>query len=560
MRKRRWIFTLTVLLLALAAAAFGAAEDDTDRQTRLADRQQLRIAFQAGNAVTFDPHKAVSTADLAVVGAIFNGLVRHAADGSGKFEPELAERWETSPDGLTWRFHLRREVRFHPPDSSFDGSEGEPLTAPLTSDDVVYSLRRAADPDRSRHARAFAGLRFAAADPLIVEVVAPERIAAPVFLQRFAEAGGIILSRRVAEEKGDTWVGTHPVGTGPFRFVAHLPERKTELAANPAYFRGAPALQAVTVRYIPSPRAREFALRTGEIDMIEGVNNAKWLERVSEIPEVTLAPAGPREIHMLHFNLNGGALADIRVRKAVAYALDRSALAGLLGRMLAEPAYLLLQEGMPPKQAPKALTDAGAIYDANRDKAKALLKEAGFADGISLTAVADPRAGASPAALRAVRSELEKAGIDVTFTPYDPQALSGGEGRLADLLYIADVSAPDPFLTSFFHSGSIGSTGLDGPWEGNFSHYGAADADGDGKPDSVDEAIEKARSSSNTARRRRLWRDAQIEILKDVAAVPLIRVTRLFPMRSYVDPGDSSAFSRHLPAPHITEKTRMLAR
>ncbi len=99
----------------------------------------LKIAFDAADLKTLDPHYAAATMDRAVVDMVFNGLVRYRPGDITVFEPDLAESWEVSDDGLVWTFHLRRGVMVHPYPGNPEGYE-------LTSEDVVFSLNKAANP------------------------------------------------------------------------------------------------------------------------------------------------------------------------------------------------------------------------------------------------------------------------------------------------------------------------------------------------------------------------------------------------------------------------------
>ena len=137
------ISLLCLVVAGLLAGIAGAAE--------LARNQVLNIAFDAGDAKTLDPHRAATTSDRATVDMIFNGLVRYPPGNQVSVEPDLAESWTVSPDKKTWTFKLRKGVFFHPFPGSPNGYE-------LTSDDVVYSLKRAASADTSSYAGEYTGI------------------------------------------------------------------------------------------------------------------------------------------------------------------------------------------------------------------------------------------------------------------------------------------------------------------------------------------------------------------------------------------------------------------
>jgi peptide/nickel transport system substrate-binding protein len=115
----------------------------------------------------------------------------------------------------------------------------------------------------------------------------------------------------------------------------------------------------------------------------------------------------------------------------------------------------------------------------------------------------------------------------------------------------------DVYLSQFFHSDSVVVKGKK-PIT-NFSNYGLVDANGDGKTDSVDQLIEQARWELNAQKQEALWKEAQIQILKDAVAVPIIRLKYTFPQKSYVDLGYPLEWSWQTYSPQITEKTKILA-
>jgi peptide/nickel transport system substrate-binding protein len=535
------LFTLVVLVCPSAMAE------------NLAKKQVLNIAFDAGDAKNLDPHRATTTVDRSTVDPMFNGLVRYPPGNQVEVEPDLAESWEKSDDGKTWTFHLRKGVYFHPFPKQPDGYE-------LTSEDIVYSLQRAANPDHSSYAGEYTGVGFKAVDPYTVQITVEQPISAPLFLAKFANyAGGFIVSKKAIEEMGNDWFTTHPIGTGPFMFESYDPRQETVLKANPKYFRGKPILEKAVIKYMPNVSSREFGLRTGELHVIEGLNEAKWVDKISTFPEVSVKTFGPCETQMLHFNMANEVFKDIRVRKAVSYAINRSEVAAFMGESLAVPIYSAAMA--PPAQG--ALTKeeaeaAGVVYEGDAAKAKALLKEAGKSD-LSFEVIISELATSYRKPMVGLQAQLKKSGIDMKLKVVDHSSFHSLIRKDASPLVYYACWRPncDVFLTRFYHSASEVVKGKK-PDTG-FSHYGAVDADGDGKIDSIDDLIEKARYELDSAKQTELWKQAQIELLKNVAVVPMIRLKYAFPMKSYVDIGHPLDFSWQTYSPQITEKTRILA-
>jgi peptide/nickel transport system substrate-binding protein len=536
------VFMVTVLVPAAVSAA------------KLAKTQVLKIAFDASDAKSLDPHRATTTVDRSTVDAIFNGLVRYPPGDQVNPEPDLAKSWQVSPDLKTWTFHLRKGVFFHP-------FPGEPNGYELTADDVVYSIKRAADPDHSSYAGEYSGISVKALDSFTVQITTEKAVSETLFLAKFANyAGGFIVSKKAIEKKGDDWFKIHPVGTGPFMFASYEPQQKTVLDRNDKYFRGKPILKQVQILYMPSVSSREFGLRTGELHIIEGMNEAQWVAKVATFPQVKVQAFGPCEVQYLFFNMTKKPFDDLRVRKAFAYAVSRDQVAAFMGKSMAEPIY----SGALAPPAPGALTKAeaekaGVVFDDNVEKAKALLKEAGMPDGFTTEAIISELATSYRKPMEAIQAQVKRAGINMGLKVVDhPSFHTLIRQDASPLVYYACWRPNvDVFLTRFFESDSTVVTGKKP--DTNFSHYGTVDANGDGKIDSIDALIDSARWELDKTKQLQLWKEAQVQLLKDVAAIPIIRLKYVFPMKSYVDLGHPLTFSWETYSPQITEKTAILA-
>src|SRR5262249_47139709 len=187
---------------------------------------------------------------------IFHGLGRFplGSPDPATLEPDLGEKWEASEDGRTWPSHLRHGVQFH-------GGFGE-----LTADDVVFSLKKAGDAKTSAFASELRPFQtFEAVDPYTVRLAlkdnVPSRLRIPT---NYAQ--GLIVSKKEVEQRGEDFK-RNPIGTGPFAFVSVTPNQSLELAANDAYFRGAPKIKKISYRFIPSDASRDLAFQSGELDI-----------------------------------------------------------------------------------------------------------------------------------------------------------------------------------------------------------------------------------------------------------------------------------------------------
>jgi len=463
------------MLLAAAVFCFSPAAQATEK---LAENQVLNIAFDSGDLQTLDPHRAATTVDRSTVDPIFNGLVRYTPGNQVKAEPDLAESWEASEGNKVWTFQLRKGVFFHP----FPGS---PQGYELTSEDVVYSFNRAANPETSSYAGEYSGTKFEAEGPYKVKITLEKPMSETLFLAKVANyAGGFIVPKKAIEEKGNDWFKLNPVGTGPFMFKSYEPRQKVVLTANDKYFRGKPYLREVVIRYMPSVSSRELGLQSGELQIIEGLKEDKWLEKVASFPDVVIEPFGPCETQVLFFNMASEPFKDIRIRKAFSYAVNREEVAAFMGKGLAIPIYSPTLA--PP--APGALTKeevqaAGVLYENNIAEAKKLLDQAKFEKGLKFEVIISEMESSYKKPMIAIQAQARKAGIDMQLKVVDHSAFHGLIRKDASPIVYYACWRPDVdvYLTRFFHSDSVIVDGKNP--DTNFSHYGAVDASGDGKID-----------------------------------------------------------------------------
>jgi peptide/nickel transport system substrate-binding protein len=211
-------------------------------------RDAMRMASVHQDIGSLDPHFAVGSQDRIPSSWIYSALVRFRPGSidPAEIEPDLAESWEASADRLTWTFHLRHGVQFH---ENF----GE-----LTADDVVFSLKKAADPKTSAFSGDYAAISTVeAVDPYTVRIVLKNNV--PSVLGMLTNySGGFIVSAKAVGQRGENF-RRQPVGTGPFAAASIIPTQALELVAHDAYFRGRPKLRRITYRFIPSLASRDLA-------------------------------------------------------------------------------------------------------------------------------------------------------------------------------------------------------------------------------------------------------------------------------------------------------------
>lgn len=349
---------------------------------------------------------------------IFEGLV--ALDRNSKIVPALAESWEISADGLKYRFKLRKNASFH------DG-------APFTAADVKFSFDRALAPD-SKNAQkwifeSIAGIATPAAD----EVEITLKVVSADFIDGLAWGDATIFS-----EKSVGLASTDPVGTGPYKFVRWNRGDRLMLERNDSWWGGKAAIRNATFRFIADPQAQISALLAGDCDAHSNLGAQEAVQQLKNDARLTVTVGRTEGETIVAMNNAKPPLNDIRVRKALAMAIDRNlvnegAISGLgtpIGSHFSpnHPAYL----------------DLTGVAPFDPVKAKALLAEAGFPNGLSLSLRLPPPAYARRSG-EIVAAMLKDIGVTATIEPVEfPQWLERVfRNKDFDLTIIAHVEPMD---------------------------------------------------------------------------------------------------------------------
>ncbi len=509
MKTKAILAGLAGVLLASAAHAAG----DT-----------LNVGIATADAGTLDPHVATTTPDKGLLHWMYNGLVRiKPGQSSPEFiEPDIAESWETSDDGLTWTFKLREDVECH-------GEYGN-----LDAEDVVYSLERSANPDVSSFAKDYTPISSVeATGPYEVTITLDHAI--PTLLGLLVPYhGGNIVCQDAVEALGEDFK-TNPIGTGPFMFDEYQPQQYVKLVANPDYFRGEPKIKEIYYRFIPSDAARDLAFQAGEIDMIYGRQDQTWVERISQVPGTHVAVMVPGEMSVLHLNTTMAPLDDIKVRKAIAHAIDRDTMVAFKGDKVTLAAVSPVPEGY------LGFTDDVPTYEFSVEKAKELLAEAGHPDGVSFKAIHTTLPGML-STMEAVQALLREADINMEIETVEHATFhSQIREDASPVVHYSAARFPvaDVYLTQFFHSDSTVGTPTAVT---NFSHCDVADAE-----------IEAARTEMDKEKQLELWAEAQRKIMEEVCAVPIYQNLQLWAWSDKLDLGAEIVGALNL-SPAVTEE------
>lgn len=355
----------------------------------MAQQTDLTIALQL-EPPHLDPTSAAAGAiDSVLYSNVFEGLTRFMSDGS--VVAGLAESWEISEDGTIYTFALRDGVTFH------DGTT-------MDAEDVKFTLDRARAEDSANAQKSlFDGIsEVTVIDPTTVEV----KLSGPDgnFLFNMAWGDAVIVAPESIENIKQT-----PVGTGPFKFDNWVQGDRIEISRNPDYWGDAPALEAATFKFISDPTAAFAAMMAQDIDAFAGFPAPENLPQFEADPRFQVLVGSTEGETILSTNNKLPPLDDVRVREAIAHAIDRQAIIDGAMFGLGTP----IGTHFAPHNPDYVDLTAQSNYDP--EKSKALLAEAGYADGFTTTLKLPPPSYARRGG-EIIASQLRAVGIETEIT------------------------------------------------------------------------------------------------------------------------------------------------
>jgi ABC-type transport system substrate-binding protein len=385
-----------VVLIGLAIVCVGAAGGWAEQPK---SGGVLRVAFEA-DITGLDP-AVPGLQNYYVNQNLFNTLV--TLDENLGFVPDLAESWEVQEQGKVYLFRLRRGVKFH------DGTDFDAAA-------VKWNLDRIMADEKAPAHRFFANVESSEAlDAHTLKITM--RYPTATLLPALATNGtGLHIISPTSEKTWGKDVLRHPSGTGPFRFVSWEQNARIVLERNPNYFKpGLPYLEGLEYRVMKEGVTRAAALRAGEVDFVNWTPR-EMLERLSKDTKIRLLQ-GPEASHLYtNFTVSRKPFDDPRVRQAlIGYGLNRPAItkAAMLG--YATPSVSFVSPGA------KGYLDLSERYPYNPERAKALLKEAGFDEKNPLryTIMTHGAEPSLPTIATIVKTQMAAIGVDVTVEVID---------------------------------------------------------------------------------------------------------------------------------------------
>ncbi len=515
--RRRAVQGAAALGIAGPALSLGLAGNAAAQE----DRPVLRFGSSEADIQTLDPHLASGTQDRTVVDMVFNGLVRYKPGTVTELEPDIAAEMPTSVDNddgtQTWTIKLRDDVMVHPSETA--GTE----SYALTSADVVFSLQKAANPDTSSYSADYEGWTVEAVDDTTVEITLEQPVTETLFLPNIANyAGGFIIPQQPFEALGADGFNANPVGTGPFMFESYTPQNSTTLVAFDDFFRGAPQLGGVEVRYVADATSRELALQSGDLDVINGLPEAQWVDRMNEQEGLIADVFGVGEVTFLNINTEIEPFNDPLVREAVMKAISREGHIALFGDPVGEKVFSVVPaQLMPGGLTEEEATEAGVNFEQDIEGATQLLADAGFADGFEIDLVTSEQ-DAYRRNYEVLVDELSQIGITVNLEVVQHAAMHDliRQDENALTFYIAFRPNADVYLSQFFTAGTDETPNVT-----NFSKFDVSDL------------VQQALETTDADEQAELWRQANIEILENFAGFGILLVNQVYARSEAVDFG-----------------------
>src|SRR5499425_544616 len=477
----RRIATLSLVILAIALAAGAGAAPPKDA---------IVIGLLA-EPVTMDPAQVTDLNSARVTKRMFEGLTAQEL-GSYKIVPGLAQKWEISKDGLTYTFSLRPGVKFH------DGT-------PLTAEAVKFCFDRQMDEKGPYYATGtYPYVKGFLGNVAAVEVVNPStvqiRLKSPLtpFLQYLAHHSLYIYSPEALKKWGKDMV-KHPVGTGPFKLESWEPGVRVVLTRNDDYWGGAPKIRQAIYVPIIEAQARLSAIKTGEIDLTIDVPPDS-LDDLRRDPNVVVADANSSAAWYIALNTRHPILKDKRVRQAMNYAVNKDAIikdilkgTAIVSRSPLSPVYGSYHE------------DQVTLYPHDPAKAKALLKEAGYASGFDITFFV-PESGSgmqSPVEMATViQANLAQVGVRAKIQTMEWGAYLRKyleQPDMAEMSWNPSIGDPDHMMYMLLSSDRF-------PPAFNAGYY---------QNDRVDDLLRRGRTTIDEKARVPLYREAQKLVVED---------------------------------------------
>jgi peptide/nickel transport system substrate-binding protein len=439
--RRAALAVTTAVAVAPFAKAFAATPKDV-----------VVMAKQIDDIISLDPQESFEFSGNEIGGNVYQRLVRPAVANPDKLSGDLAQKWDISPDGLTFTFTLKTGPKF---------ASG----APVTAEDVVFSLHRAVILNKTP---GFIITQFGyskdnvekliRADGGKVVMTLPETQAPSFVLYCLsANVGGVVekkaaLANARDNDMGNAWLKTNSAGSGPYQVKSWKASEAVSLEVNPNS-TVKPHAKRLIIRHIPDPSAQLLSLQKGDIDIARNLETEQ-LRAIAGTKEFTPVASAKASSMYLAMNQTHPALARPEVRQAVKYAIDYAAIQKNI-----VPNTWLVDQAFLPKGLPAALTDLP--FEKLVGKAKTLLIQAGFPNGFEVTLDYISTAPYADIA-QAVQANLAAIGIKATLLAGEQKQVitktRGRQHQMALLVWGSDYFDPNSNAQAFCYNPDNGDS------------------------------------------------------------------------------------------------------
>lgn len=479
--KKRVISILLVLMMAFFAAACGKPEEGGEKS---ASKTTVTVALPAEPTTLWGSQSSNINSNNPICN-IAEGLMEITPDG--EYIPWLAESYDVIDD-VTYRFHLKKGVKFH---------NGEEMKA----SDVVFSLKEASVSPVVTHASSGLdpeGFEIEDDYTVIIKTLGPF---SPI-LSCLSHSANSIVSEKASKEMSKDEYGRNPVGTGPFKFVKWDSGDKIVLERFDDYHGGGKAkADELVFRFITEAASRVIELESGGVDII-GEVPMNELARLAESDEYTIYSKPGMRVYPIIFNTIVKPFNDEKVRKAIAYATDQAEIIEAVWEGQATQIYSI----MPP--AVMGYTEKTDHYDYDVEKAKSMLADAGYPEGLSFTLLTRED-GVMVKSAEVLQAQWAKVGVNVKIEQMDAAAWSQnvGDKNFQVTISASNNSVGDPD-SNFFKQFYTENAGV----AGNYGSYSNKE---------VDDMIWQARAATDKDERIAFYEKLQQLVIEDSPWIPI---------------------------------------
>ncbi|HDX0984050.1 TPA: ABC transporter substrate-binding protein [Pasteurella multocida] len=458
--------------------------------------------------------------------AMFNGLTTFER-GTTNVIPALAEKWDVSEDGKTYVFHLRKGVKFH------SNKDFKP-TRDFNADDVVFSFNRQLDPNHPYHKVSggsyeyFIGMdmqniidKVEKVDDYTVKISL--KVPNAPFLANLAMDFASIYSAQyadaMAKAKTPEKLDSAPIGTGPFEFVSYQKDSAVRYKAFENYWQGKAKIDRLVFSITPDASVRYAKLQKGECHAAPYPNPAD-IAKLKADSNITLLTKPGLNVGYLNFNVQKAPFDNVKVRQALNYAVNKDAII----ESVYQGAGQVAKNPIPPTMW--SYNDEVKDYAYDPEKAKALLKEAGFENGFETDLWAMPVSRPyNPNARRMaelVQADWEKVGVKAKIVSYEwgeyLKRMRAGDHQTGMMGWTGDNGDPDNFLNTLLSCAAVES----GSNYANFCHK------------EFNDLVTKAAQVTDSAERTAFYQQAQLVFKEQAPWITIAHSTTYFPVRKEV--------------------------